>query len=442
MFCENCGKLLNENEKICPVCGMIVEENESFTTPTNTSKSSVQPKSTSNIKEFLEKNKKTIIIIGAAILLVIIIIAIVASISNRNRRYDSEYYTEDNNYAYSEMNTDEPSIEETELGTVLETTEYQPSYTTLDISPIEENEITIDSAKIDVYKGNITKEEQVDEYSFTVPRDGRYRFELSEVHSGTRMDLKLINSLGEAVATCYGAENGDGMTVKDLEADDKYTIKVIQNNGTGSYNLSIGNQKKTTDVTDKTKVIDSIEFTDQRNVYKFVVPRDGRYHFELSEVHSGTKFEFIVFDHLGETVGSSYGAENGDGITVKDLKQGDEYEIQIRQYSELGSYQLLIGCQKEIKNVSPNTVINDSIEYTDQRNVYNFECNDTSTHTVTISGLNDSCSVELKSFNHLGESISTNYGARNGDEITVSDNCTIQVVQYKNTSKYTLTIDW
>lgn len=427
MFCENCGELLKEGEKICPVCGTVVPLDTNESNKTEFSNANVNH-SNKNIKDFIEKNKKSMIIIVAVVLLIIIISIIVSSVNQKD--YSTSNIT-DNTY---ENTTEEETNE-------IETTEYQSAYTTIDVPPIEKNEITIDNAEIDIHKGNITENGQIDEYSFTVPRDGRYRFELSEVHSGTSMDLKLVNSLGDAVATNYGTENGDGLTVKDLEANGKYTIEVIQNSGTGSYILSIGNQKETIDVTDKTKVIDSVEFVDQRNVYKFIVPRDGRYHFELAEVHSGTSFDFMVFDHLGETIGTNYGAGNEDGITIKDLKKGEECTIQIRQSSGFGSYQLCIGSQKDIIEVSPNTIINDSIQYIDQRNVYNFTCGDSDSHTVTITGLDDSCSVDLKAFNHLGESITTNYGSINGNSIEISEDCTIQVVQENDISNYTITID-
>lgn len=436
MFCENCGKLLEKGEKICPVCGTVVsEEEENKSVKTENSNIDLET-SNKSIRKFIERNKKQIIII-AAVLLIIIIISIIASTVNKKddaySNITNSNYAEETNNNYGNTTEEEPETEEE--------TEYQPTYKTIDVSPIKENEITIDKATIDIHKGNITEEGQVDEYSFTVPRDGRYRFELSEIRSGTSVDLKLINSLGETIATNYGAKNWDGLTVKNLETDDKYIIKVIQNSGMGSYILSVGNQKEIIDVTEKTKIFDSVEFTDQRNVYKFVVPRDGRYHFELSEVHNGTSFDFLVFNHLGDTIGTNYGAGNKDGITIKDLKQGEECTIQIRQSTNFGSYQLCIGFQKEIIEVSPNTIINDSIQYIDQRNVYNFTCEDSMSHTVTITGLSDSCSVDLKSFNHLGETITTNYGARNGDTIAINENCTIQVVQKSDISDYSIAID-
>ena len=43
-----------------------------------------------------------------------------------------------------------------------------------------------------------------------------------------------------------------------------------------------------------TNISDSIQYTDQENVYEFIPPLDGRYRFEISEMISGAKIMFLL----------------------------------------------------------------------------------------------------------------------------------------------------
>lgn len=60
-----------------------------------------------------------------------------------------------------------------------------------------------------------------------------------------------------------------------LYAGHTYGISVKQDSGFSDYILFIGMQKATNDITGHTSLTDSVEFTDQRNVYLFTVPIDG-----------------------------------------------------------------------------------------------------------------------------------------------------------------------
>ncbi len=315
----------------------------------------------------------------------------------------------------------------------------------LNIDKLMQNPMSIGTAEIAVYNGSISGEKQVDEYPFTAQYDGRYRAEISGLYNDTNVELHLCDENGEDIEYDTYCENGEGITVKELLAGHNYTVKVKQHRGFSDYSLSIGMQKETVDITGYTVVSDSVEYKDQRNVYTFKIPVDGRYRFEMSGMQNGTRVELYMFNDLGETVDSDTYCENDEGITVKDLKAGDEYQIQIRQKNEFSSYNLNIGYQKETVDITEQSMVSDSVEYKDQRNVYEFKIPVDGRYRFELSGMQNGTNVELYMFNELGETVESNNYCKNGDGITVKDlkagdEYAIQVRQKSGFSDYSLMI--
>ena len=283
-------------------------------------------------------------------------------------------------------------------------------------------------------------------YTFTVPRDGRYRFELFDMMKGFAPEMRVFDRLGEETAGDGYCENHEGVTLRDLKAGETYQVQVRQGTGTGDYRMLIGHQKETADVSALTLVSDSIEYTDQRNVYSFTVPRDGRYRFELYDMMKGFAPELRVFDRLGEeTAGDGY-CENHEGVTLKNLKAGETYQIQVRQGSGTGNYRMLIGHQKEPVNVSAGTAVRDSVEYNDQRNVYLLEAERDGEVKIRAEGLMSQTALAVRVTNELLEEIGSDGYFTNGEEITVrnvSRGSRIQIEAIQNTGfgSYTLMIE-
>lgn len=305
---------------------------------------------------------------------------------------------------------------------------------------------TVNISGITEFTDSIEFEDQRNIYKFTPAKTGRYRFDLSEIHSGTSFEVYVYNPLGETVVYDSYCTNGEGVTAKELKAGEEYTVRVSQNEDYSPYKMNIGYQKETMDISQYSSVSDSIEFTDQKNVYTFTVPVDGRYRFEMSEMLNGTSVELYMYNSLGETVGYDSYCKSGEGITVKDLKAGEVYEIQVRQNEKFSSYVLSIGKQKESVAVTQNTVVNDSIEYTDQRNVYILTVTKAGSVTFTFSEMHSKMITEVYAFNYLGETVASDSGLKNGESITI-DNCSIgdvfeiQVRQDSDFGTYIMTID-
>ena len=305
---------------------------------------------------------------------------------------------------------------------------------------------TVDISDLTAFTDSMEYTDQRNVYAFTPARDGRYRFELMNTQSGIETILYVYNSLNEELAKNSYTSNGKGLTLKGLSADETYQIVVCQSKKFGEYTLMVGQQKETADISGFTLVSDSIEYTDQRNVYNFTVPRDGRYRFDFAEMENGFEVELYIFNDLGESVAHTDYGSNGKGLTLQGLVEGEEYNIQVRQKKRFGSYQLLIGEQKETIAIAEHDIIHDSIEYTDQRNVYMFTAEADGDYTFTLSDMNSGFEVELIAFNHLGETLARDSYGKNGSYISVKnvtrgDTIELQIRQSRESGSYTLTVN-
>ena len=365
-------------------------------------------------------------------------------------------YNDPDTYDTVEVNIVASEEDVQSVGSPSDFVDAGPVYTTISIPPIvpstlsvdqiPQNTVVVESASMLYFSGNISSEDQQDFYYFEAPYDGRYRIDLSDVQSGTSMELYLFDASGNKIVADTYCTNGEGITAKGLTAGETYEIRVCQSSGFSSYDLTIGLQKPTVDISSLTQLTDSIEYTDQRNVYLFTVPIDGRYRFELSGMMSGTATELYVFNRLDEEVAANTYCENGEGVTVKGLLAGEVYQVQVRYVSGHSSYNLLIGQQKETIDVGNYTIIDDSIEYTDQRNVYSFSATASGDITFSMGGLTNEATVELLVFNALGETVVEDTYCRNGDEYTIENvnfgtYYEIQVRYGSGPSKYELTIN-
>lgn len=267
-------------------------------------------------------------------------------------------------------------------------------------------------------------------YLFTPPVTGRYRFEISDLAKGTdhKVNLLVFNSGGgEEDSTSYGIANGEGLTIANMHAGQTYEIQVRQYSGYDSYNLNIGYQKESIDISGYNVIADSIQYRDQKNVYFFTPTITGRYRFEISNLTKGSsnKVNLYVFNSRdGEEGSTNYGIMNGEGLTIKDMQAGETYQIQVRQCEGYDMYSLNIGLQKSTVDISGYSSVSDSIQYTDQRNVYTFIPSLSGKYRFEIQDLTEGSNnkVNVLVFNSRGgEEGLTNYGIANGEWLEIED---------------------
>ena len=282
-------------------------------------------------------------------------------------------------------------------------------------------------------------------YSFTALVDGRYRFEINGMEKGMITALYVRDAFGVTLDSYSYCQNGSGVTT-DLKAGEEYQIEVAHHTGLGTYVLDIGLQKEALDLTGASLLRDYIEYRDQRNVYSYTIPADGRYHFELSGMANNMAVELYVMNASGETLAYHTYCHNQTGVTLDDLKAGDICEIQICQHTEQGEYTLLIGRQKEMTDIGKGERIHDSMEYREQNNVYSFRTDVPGTVKFTVSGMERGMSVEMYLSNSYGEILVYNQNCANGDGIELAnagagERYTLQIRQKNEIGSYAVTVD-
>ena len=316
----------------------------------------------------------------------------------------------------------------------------------INVPPITQRSAQADPAAILHDGGTVTGSGQRDTFEFVTPREGRYRVEVSGMPSSMSVDLAFIDPKGETVAEEKGCRNGNGVTVKYLEPNTTYKIQVDQNSGTGNYDLDVGVQKPTPDITGLTRIDDSVEYTDQRNLYNFEVPRDGTYRFELSGLVSGTDTSMFIFDDPGNKISQDDNCINGEGLTLADVKAGTIYEIQVRQNNGYSGYSLNIGQQKDRVNIANNTYVTDSMEFTDQCNIYSFNATSSGSVTFTLSEMPSDMSVEMHVTDINGNKVASEVNCRNDGGLSIKDvasgtHYNVEIVQSTGKGSYALTAD-
>lgn len=319
------------------------------------------------------------------------------------------------------------------------------------IDNIEDNLLEIDPVELHYYEGNIVAEEQIDTYQFVPPVNGRYRFEATDMLSGVKINIVVLNQAGDREKySSYGIENGDGLTIDDMIAGETYTVQIKQYSSYSSYRILIGLQKNTVNIdSGVTQITDSIQYTDQKNIYQFIPPLTGRYRFELDEMTSGTEVNMSIYNPGGEREDyTSYGISNGDGLTIDNMISGETYSIVITQYTSNMNYKLLIGYQKETVQIDGETEISDSIQYTAQLNQYQFVPPINGRYRFEISDITSGAEVNMKILNQAGGNVDyTSYGISKNEGLTIDNMVageiyTIQITQYNSYSPYQLEIGY
>lgn len=309
-------------------------------------------------------------------------------------------------------------------------------------SPIAESDCFISPIDIESKYGSINVEGDICEYEFIPENNGSYRFELSDVPDGTDLRISITNSGGERLESGYDLDNGDGITAS-LHAGDCYYVKVEYYENYGDFTLNIGKKKPVTDVSNATRIFDSIQYSDQENDYSFTPSISGTYRFDFSDVPDGTDLKLQVFNSGWEQIKSDYDLDDGDGITIP-LDAQHTYYIRVTEYENLGNYTLNIGHKKAVQAVSQFSSVSDAIQYTHQENDYSFIPAISGSYRFEFSNVPDGTDLKLYILNSGWEQMSYAYDLDNGDGITITLDANktyyIRVTQYENIGIYTLNI--
>lgn len=196
---------------------------------------------------------------------------------------------------------------------------------------------TVDVSSYNTIHDNLFYKGQKNAYTFKVPADGNYRFELADMVNNTNVYLRINNSLGEQMEYVCCA-NGGGITMKNLVAGTTYTIYVAYENGSSAYTLKIYGEKPVVELKDNTGAADSFEYKTQTNTYTFTATEGGTYRIAITGMTNGVDVKLYVYDVNGTLIKSDDWCYNGDTITLTNLAPGATYIIKVYADGVLTDY--------------------------------------------------------------------------------------------------------
>ena len=386
------------------------------------------PQIQNQVKKASQKNKASKIVLAAVCSCIVVVVA-VSIFGSALKKNNSSVVLKNNNEieTTAESNSeDEYAIADTtsdsDLGSTESTESTEAEILALHIDPIPESKTSIDKIDIQQKEDKITAEDERKQYEVTSTEAGTYRFELSDVPNDIDFHMYLYNKDMEELATdgTMGMSNGGGITY-DLDANTQYYVVVEQHSNVGSYKLNIGSQKAIIDISNYTQLDDSTQFTDQRNQYAFTSIEAGTYRFELSDVPNDIDFHMYLYNKDMEKLATdgTMGMNNGGGITY-DLDANTQYYVVVEQHSNVGSYKLNIGSQKATIDISGYTQLDDSTQFTDQRNQYAFTSTEVGTYRFELSDAPNDIDFHMYLYNKDMEELATDgtMGMSNGGGIT------------------------
>ena len=267
-------------------------------------------------------------------------------------------------------------------------------------------------------------------YTYTAPRDGLYRFDLTDVNANASLRISIKDSDNNFVTSSSSLG-----TYATLSAKKTYIIETSCYRGSTGYTLNIGVQKASTDISNTTILHDQIAFENQENLYTFIAPRTGRYRFELTEVNANTRITMQMWDKLDNLVMT----DSSHGSSVE-LKAGEVYRLKVKQYRDLGSYTMRIYFPKESMDITGYGTINDKIEFNDQINSYTFTAPYTGQYRFNLAETNANVKITMQMWDRLDNLVMNNSSHGASVELKAGETYRLHIKQYREKGSYKLVV--
>ena len=315
----------------------------------------------------------------------------------------------------------------------------------LTVAPIPEKSYVMPAGTVEIEPGYFSEVGETHTHEFFPTLGGTYRFEVSGMVSGSQVEMYVYNQLGKIISNPYSwnarAGNGEGITI-DLVAGEQHKITVKQLSGPTGYDFLIGHKKPTEDVSPYTVVSDSIEYSGQRNTYSYIPEHTGMHRFEASGMPSNHRVSMYLYNQRGDIISNPHDWNarmgNGEGIS-RQLNAGEKYTLAVLHESDLCDFDLKIGPNKPVVDISGALIVSDSVQFASQENTYTFTPKANGQHQFEIKGLVSGAKVGMYLYNQGVQEIGRGNSISKG--LIAGEKYTIKVVHSSGYSKYDLKID-
>lgn len=241
--------------------------------------------------------------------------------------------------------------------------------------------------------GSIKYVDQEDFFNYTAPKSGLYRFDFDATDVNANYKVKITDSKNATVGSASYSSSSQGISIR-LTAQETYLIEIEQYSLVCDYTISIGVPADTISVTGN-EISGAIQYQDQENIYTYVAPRTGLYHFDFDTSDVSANYSFKITNSKNAKVCSTnYSASRLNGATVT-LEEGMSYTITVGQDFKTCDYSISIGVPNGVQQVSGNTITG-SIAYRDQENTYTYTATQTGTYVFKLGISNKNADYNIK----------------------------------------------
>ncbi|MCR5735163.1 MAG: hypothetical protein K6G22_11195 [Lachnospiraceae bacterium] len=295
------------------------------------------------------------------------------------------------------------------------------------IPVIERTDCYVDDPFVDKIAGTVYMQNETDptHYGLHIDESGSYHMAVSGVDDDAQIKVQILDEAGSAIYTKAYLVNGDVIPLGVLDAGRDLTVEVYLCIEQTHFELKL---YKGVDVSGYTQISGKL-MTDANYIdFYYTIPRTGRYRVEITSDDPSRLYDLSVYDSNDHREEWSSGCESGEGITLYNLIEGSVYKIRVETFNSqsaghgtvYGRYTLNIWPQKEIIDVAVNNCVVDSVEYTDQRNVYMFAPESDSEIRLTYQEKYTDCHADLCVYdeNDLSQSIAYKIGIGNDEDLS------------------------
>ena len=319
--------------------------------------------------EHKDKDIKICIVILGGVLATAVLGSYLFTILNPHLPYPVESNSNDDvSKDGNQPDVEEESIPEENETIVSYTSQPAVSYTS-DSATSDNQEATkymLDITGKTTLSGRIAYESQKDQYKYTAPVNGTYRFD-TDLSAGSSVTVQIDGENGNYI------KNGRNSLTIDLEAGQTYILSIEHYDGICDYTVSIGVPIEIEDITNQTTIVGKITYKDQKNKYLYTAPTTGTYRFD-TDLSAGSSVTVQIDGENGNYI------KNGRNSLTIDLEAGQTYILSIEHYDGICDYTVSIGVPIEIEDITNQTTIVGKITYKDQKNKYLYTAPTTGTY--------------------------------------------------------------
>lgn len=263
-------------------------------------------------------------------------------------------------------------------------------------------------------------------------------------------DVSLIpGSNGDDAAVDGGDDAGESTELPATESETESTapaLSVLTVPAIGSVPITVpaaGESEFINDAAEFLNFSGEIYENKQEDSYSFTAENTGEYRLQMNGLVSGFTVSVYVYDADGNIVDNEYGVSNGGGFTAH-LEGGNTYSAVVKSGSGTGTYELSVGMQKALKDISGYGTVVDATEFKGQQIDYVYVPEQTGVYRFWLSQINSGKRVSMYIYDDAGYQIKCDYDLSIDNGLTVELDAgvpyTVRVKQSEDFGAYTMRI--